>query len=163
VSTQPLPGATIPQARLLGEVHSAGKLPRLPYTENAVRRSPSSEVNVTLMVRLAPTATTNGAPTDAVAATLLWVPPVPSPPMGPAFGGTTGGIGMVEPPPMPVAASVPLSLLRELDPQALKIGNDKTARSAIRWPSTIFSHHEPSVVRSERLEPATRFGSARKV
>ena len=107
VRTQPLPGPTFAQVRLLGALHPAGNVPKLPYTEKVVIGRPSEEVKVMLMVWLAPSATLKD-PTDAVAETSLWTPPVPLPPMGPVFGGVTGATGMV--PPIPVGELVPLSL-----------------------------------------------------
>ena len=101
---------------------------------------PSVDVNVTLMVWLAPTATMNGAPTDAVAETLLSVPVTP-PPTGAAFGGVTGAVGVV--PATPVGAMVPLSLPRELEPQPLKIGSDKIPRKTKRRPSRISPTQSP--------------------
>ena len=107
VRTQPLPGPTFAHVRLLGALHPAGNVPKLPYTEKAVIGRPSAEVKVMLMLWLAPSATLKD-PTDAVAETSLWTPPVPLPPMGPVFGGVTGATGMV--PPIPVGELVPLSL-----------------------------------------------------
>jgi hypothetical protein len=108
------------------------------------------EVNVTLMVWLAPTATLT-PPTDAVAETLLSEPATPLP-TGAAFGGVTGAVGV---PLVPVGAIVPLSLPKELEPHALKMGSDKTPRKTNRWPSSIFTHQEPSVGQTQRLAPAT--------
>jgi hypothetical protein len=136
---QPLPGPTFAQVRLLGALQPVGSVPKLPYTEKPVIGRPSADVNVILMVWLAPTATLK-EPTDAVEDTLLSIPDTP-PPTGPAFGGVTGPVGMG--PPIPVGAIVPLSLPWELDPQALKIGSDKTPSSSHRWPSSIFTHLSP--------------------
>jgi hypothetical protein len=108
VRTQPLPGPTFAQVRLVGALQPAGNAPKLPYTAKAVIGRPSAEVKVTLMVWLAPSRTLKD-PTDAVAETSLWTPPVPLPPIGPVFGGVTGVTGGMVPP-IPVGISVPLSL-----------------------------------------------------
>ena len=139
VRTQPLPGPTVAQVRLLGALQSAGSTPKLPYTEKPVSDSPSRDVKVMLMVWLAPTSTLT-APTDAVAETVLSVPLTP-PPTGAALGGVTGAVGMV--PTVPVGAIVPLSLPMEVDPQPFKIGSDKTPSSSHRGPNSIISHLNP--------------------
>jgi hypothetical protein len=149
--TQPLPAPTLAQVRLLGALQSAGSVPKLPYTEKPVSGRLSAEVKVMLMVWLAPTATLT-EPTEAVAETVLSVPETP-PPTGAAFGGVTGATGMV--PPVPVGWIVPLSLPREVDPQALNIGSDKTPSSSHLWPSSMIPHLKGSVVQIERLVPAT--------
>jgi hypothetical protein len=129
-----------------------GKVPELAYAEKAVMGSVSFDVKVTMTVWVVPTATASES-TEAVADTLLWFPGATGP-LGPTFGGVTGGVAV--PPLVDVGATLPLWLPNELEPQALKSGIDKTPRRIKRWPSSIFPHLETSVVPIKRRGPATK-------
>ncbi|HEY0800331.1 MAG TPA: hypothetical protein VGD54_05770 [Steroidobacteraceae bacterium] len=135
----------------LGALQPVGRVPVLAYAEKAVSGMPSFELKVTTTFWLVPTATLIES-TEAVADTLLSLPGVTGP-VGPTFGGGTGGVGI--PPPMDVGATVPLSLPRELDPQALNIGSDNAPRRSKRWLSSI-SFPTARVVQIERRGPAPK-------
>jgi hypothetical protein len=70
--TQPLPLDTLAQTNCAGADQSAGRL--VPDTANPVTGRPSLELNVMLIVRLAPVTSVSALPTDAVAITVSWLP-----------------------------------------------------------------------------------------